>query len=833
REEAGEQESGYISFSRLGSSLQRVIIDRELMSSLSSGRGGARGGRGGSSLSSDRIRGRGRGGVSSAGTGGSGGRERPSIVQAMRSANRGRGRRSSAFEVTTRDSAPASLQQLLKQARASGSLNLTSKGLGEVPGQVFNLLDGVDATGGEKFWEACELQRLDLSFNHITQLPLEVSNLSLLVSLKLRKNQLTAVPPEVFSLECLSLLDLTGNAIRELPEDELGSATALQSLLLSGNRLSRVPSSLGKLERLETLELSENTIRSLPESIGRLKRLATLTLSNNELTRLPESLGGLSSVKLLDVSRNAIEGFPDGLALLGALTSLDMRENKLTEVPPLPRSDRLAQVSLGFNLLTSLDGAALLSVSAGLTELHVQSNRIVHLPEEIGSLARLKTFDVSNNDLAELPAALGYLPELHRLVVDGNPLRTVRRSLLSGGASSLKKYLRTRGPCPPYPGLEMADEDGDAGEAGGAGGLSDDAVQATVRSALETGTLDLEGRSLTSLAPGLFQDARALSAVTRAKLSGNKLQTLPGEISRFESLTTIEANNNGLSSLPSELARMAIYRLSLRRNSLSSAAVVGEFLAPPSLASPGSLPLSISIRELDLSSNGLGEMPPSIFACRGLQTLILGFNALTDVSGLPWASLATLETLDLSSNRLRILGDVVLMTWLRHLNLENNEISPVPLELGLCTGLESLVLAGNPQRQVSASLLQRGTAATLSYLSTRLPPGHRPRAPQTPPPIPAPFVENAKSTGGPAGAMSDGGSDGGGGSSAIGGNHRETEKKIAALKAEVTALSEEVGAPGMSQAKAYAVKKKLQMKRAAVIREERALKQAQQGGGGR
>lgn len=53
-------------------------------------------------------------------------------------------------------------------------------------------------------------------------------------------------------------------------------------------------------------------------------------------------------------------------------------------------------------------------------------------------MARLKTLDVSNNDLAELPAALGYLPELHRLAVDGNPLRTVRRSLLSGGASSLK-----------------------------------------------------------------------------------------------------------------------------------------------------------------------------------------------------------------------------------------------------------------------------------------------------------------------------------------------------------------------------------------------------------
>eukprot|EP00903_Cladosiphon_okamuranus_P012061 g11323.t1 len=762
----------------------------------------------------------------------------------MRAANRGRGRRSPAFEVTTdKPAAAASLKQLLRQARASGSLNLTSKGLEEIPAQVFNLLDGVDASDGEKFWEACELQRLDLSFNLIPELPAEVSNLSLLVSLKLRKNKLKAVAPEVFSLESLSLLDLTGNAIRELPEDDLGEAIALKGLLLSGNRLSSLPSSVGNLKSLETLELSDNTIRSLPESIGRLKRLATLTLSNNGLMRLPESLGELSSVKLLDLSRNAIERVPGGLSGLGALTSLDMRENKLTEVPPLPAGGRLAQVFLGFNLLTTLDGAALLIVSGGLTELHVQSNRILRLPEEIGSLARLKTFDVSNNDLAELPAALGYLPELHRLAVDGNPLRTIRRSLLSGGASSLKKYLRTRGPCPPYPGLEVAEEDDDLGE----GQLSDDAVQATVRSALETGTLDLEGKALTSLSQGLFQDVRTLSAVTRVKLSANKLLTLPGDISKFENLTTIEADNNELSSLPSALARMPICRLSLRRNSLSSPASVDNFLAPSSIAPPGSLPLSISIRELNLSSNGLGEVPASIFACRGLQTLMLGFNSLSDLSDLPWAALASLENLDLSSNRLRHLGDVVLMTWLRRLNLENNEISPIPLELGLCTGLESLLLAGNPQRQISAALLQRGTAATLSYLSKRLPPGHRTRAPKTPLPAPTPFaggsLDGGHASGGSAGGGvgvgagsaigTRGGASGGGAAGGVGGtgDHREALKKLAALKAEVAALSEEVQAPGMSQAKAYAVKKKLQMKRAAVIREERALKQAQQNGG--
>lgn len=161
-----------------------------------------------------------------------------------------------------------------------------------------------------------------------------------------------------------------------------------------------------------------------------------------------------------------------------------------------------------------------------------------------------------------------------------------------------------------------------------------------------------------------------------------------------------------------------------------------------------------------------------------------------------------------------------------------------------CTGLESLLLAGNPQRQVSASLLERGTAATLSYLSKRLPPDHRPRVPMTPSPAPTPFaggrLDGGRACGVPAGGVgvaigtTGGTGASGAGASGVGGSrdeYREALKNLASLKAEVSALSEEAEAPGMSQAKAYAVKKKLQVKRAAVIREERALKQAQQSGG--
>lgn len=92
---------------------------------------------------------RGGGRQSSRGSGGSrgrGGRERQSVVQAMRARGRARGKagRSPAFELAggMGDGTPnaASLQQLFRQARASGSLNLTSRNLEQVPDEVFNLI---------------------------------------------------------------------------------------------------------------------------------------------------------------------------------------------------------------------------------------------------------------------------------------------------------------------------------------------------------------------------------------------------------------------------------------------------------------------------------------------------------------------------------------------------------------------------------------------------------------------------------------------------------------------------------------------------------------------
>ena len=108
---------------------------------------------------------------------------------------------------------------------------------------------------------------------------------------------------------------------------------------------------------------------------------------------------------------------------------------------------KLARLLLSFNKLEAL---ALPPLPA-LVELHAQSAGLRKLDDSgLAPLLALRVLDVSNNELGELPAVLGYLPKLDRVIADGNPLRSIKRTLWQSGQGylgthALKTYLRTRG----------------------------------------------------------------------------------------------------------------------------------------------------------------------------------------------------------------------------------------------------------------------------------------------------------------------------------------------------------------------------------------------------
>lgn len=128
------------------------------------------------------------------------------------------------------------------------------------------------------------LLSLDISFNQLSELPTEISNLQLLQELNCACNKLQSLPDSIASLGWLRTIKANGNSICAIPKD------------------------IGGCKTLEVLNLSENALTSVPQEIAGCTSLRTLLLQNNDLPRLPLSLAALTGkLQQLDVSNNSRE----------------------------------------------------------------------------------------------------------------------------------------------------------------------------------------------------------------------------------------------------------------------------------------------------------------------------------------------------------------------------------------------------------------------------------------------------------------------------------------------------------------------------------------------
>ena len=74
----------------------------------------------------------------------------------------------------------------------------------------------------------------------------------------------------------------------------------------------------------------------------------------------------------------------------------------------------------------------------------MSDNKIKSLSRDIIKLKKLKTLDISNNDLPDLPGEIGFINSLVRIQLEGNPLKTMRQNIRTGGTNVVKKYLQDR-----------------------------------------------------------------------------------------------------------------------------------------------------------------------------------------------------------------------------------------------------------------------------------------------------------------------------------------------------------------------------------------------------
>ncbi|KAJ0260364.1 LRR receptor-like serine/threonine-protein kinase [Hirschfeldia incana] len=117
-----------------------------------------------------------------------------------------------------------------------------------------------------------------------------------------------------------------------IPDTTLGKLSKLQSLDLSNNRISALPSDFWSLTTLKNLNLSFNQISgSFPSNAGNFGQLESLDVSHNNFSgQIPEAVDSLISLRVLKFDHNGFQmSIPRGLLGCQSLVSIDLSSNQL------------------------------------------------------------------------------------------------------------------------------------------------------------------------------------------------------------------------------------------------------------------------------------------------------------------------------------------------------------------------------------------------------------------------------------------------------------------------------------------------------------------------
>jgi len=177
----------------------------------------------------------------------------------------------------------------LKSGQLSGEKYVKmSCGLTEFPDELFDLADS--------------LETLDLSGNRLSSLPDDFGRFAKLRILFLSNNHFQVLPAAVSTCPALSMIGFKANHIREIPEGALPEN--LRWLILTDNRLEKLPASIGRLGQLQKLMLAGNRLKTLPPEMQQCGSLELLRISANRLETLPEWLVQLPRLSWLAFAGN-------------------------------------------------------------------------------------------------------------------------------------------------------------------------------------------------------------------------------------------------------------------------------------------------------------------------------------------------------------------------------------------------------------------------------------------------------------------------------------------------------------------------------------------------
>ncbi|XP_041520628.1 leucine-rich repeat-containing protein 40 isoform X1 [Microtus oregoni] len=480
-----------------------------------------------------------------------------------------------------------------------------------------------------------------------------------------------------------------------VPQGLLKAARSSGQLNLAGRNLGEVPQcvwrinvdipeeanqnlSFSSTERwwdqtdLTKLIISSNKLQSLSDDLRLLPALTVLDIHDNQLTSLPSAIRELDNLQKLNVSHNKLKMLPEEITSLKNLKALHLQHNELTCLPEgFEQLSSLEDLDLSSNRLAAVPaGFALLS---SLLRLNLSSNQLKSLPAEISRMKRLKHLDCDSNLLETVPPDVGSMESLELLYLRRNKLRVL----------------------PEFPSSRQLKE-------------------------LHLGENQIEMLGAEHL--------QHLQAILVLDLRGNKLRSVPEELSLLQCLERLDLSNNDISSLPCSLGNLHLKFLALEGNPLrtirreiiakgtqevlkylrskikdDSGTSQNDSVPATAMTLPSESRVNVhaivTLKLLDYSDKQATLIPDDVFdATRSNTITSINFskNQLCEIPKRIIELKEMISDVNLSFNKLSFISqELCLLQKLTFLDLRNNFLSSLPEEMSSLTKLQMINLSFN------------------------------------------------------------------------------------------------------------------------------------------
>ena len=434
--------------------------------------------------------------------------------------------------------------------------------------------------------------------------------------LDMSNSRLKEIPGDIYKkavdsskLTFLLLANFSVNLIEKLPDGFLYWMSEARQLVLSHNKLKKIPDEIEKMSCLKILELSNNRLESpLSDGIGYLTSLQRLDLSNNNLTSLPDKFSALVALKFISAHSNYIQQLPLSLGSCCMLEFVDFSRNQIEEVPE------------SFEHLVTL------------THLDLFSNKLQHLPQNLGKCEKLRYLDISVNILNSLPSSFSQLKSLEYCNMENNTLRMLAQNATFNGLVNLKYFnIRQNHINAIHPDIEFSNQliqfDGSCNNIA--------SIPPEIGLLTHLQELKLHRNQITSIPAGLG----ACSNLQTLEIPYNNIEgTLPDQIGRLRTLVHLDISFNKITALPESVIAMKQLK-SIFAEQCCLSDFPDNFLHLDKLevlrvrnnrftVFPIQLHKLKSLKELDLANNALTLLPRNINVMTSLEVLDLSRNQL-------------------------------------------------------------------------------------------------------------------------------------------------------------------------------------------------------------